>query len=85
MCPLRHLPTVFIADNDEQDGDADENSSLMSGPGDVPPAEDTPPSHPTRHSHWLDVTGLRLLYKIEFWQQWVLMGLLSGVGLMTIK
>ncbi|KAF1949510.1 MFS general substrate transporter [Byssothecium circinans] len=33
----------------------------------------------------VNVTGLALLYKIEFWQLWVLMGLLTGVGLMTIN
>ncbi|KAF2258998.1 MFS general substrate transporter [Lojkania enalia] len=68
--------------NDEQD-DTDENSSLMSGPGDV--IENDPRSHSTSHSHGLDVTGLALLYKIEFWQLWILMGLLTGVGLMTIN
>ena len=33
----------------------------------------------------IDITGLALLSKSEFWQLWVLMGLLTGVGLMTIK
>ncbi|KAL5374122.1 hypothetical protein DPSP01_012183 [Paraphaeosphaeria sporulosa] len=32
-----------------------------------------------------NVTGLALLYKFEFWQIWVIMGLLTGVGLMTIN
>jgi hypothetical protein len=69
---------------DEQDGDSDETSSLLSGPGDVLP-EDDAVSTKTNRSHCLDVTGLALLYKIEFWQLWILMGLLTGVGLMTIK
>jgi len=33
----------------------------------------------------INITGLALLNKPEFWQLWVLMGLLSGVGLMTIN
>jgi hypothetical protein len=39
----------------------------------------------TNRSHCLDITGLALLYKTQFWQLWILMGLLTGVGLMTIK
>jgi hypothetical protein len=50
----------------------------------VEPEEDAR-SQTTQRSQWLDVTGLALLYKIEFWQLWVLMGLLTGVGLMTVK
>ena len=69
---------------DEQGGDSDDNCSLMSGPGDILP-EDDAASTKTNRSHCLDVTGLALLYKIEFWQLWILMGLLTGVGLMTIK
>jgi hypothetical protein len=56
----------------------------MSGPGDILPGDDAA-SIKTNRSHCLDVTGLALLYKVEFWQLWILMGLLTGVGLMTIK
>ncbi|KAF2647381.1 MFS general substrate transporter [Lophiostoma macrostomum CBS 122681] len=71
--------------NDEQDRDSDESSSLLSGPGDIVEPEENARSQTTQRSHWLDVTGLALLYKIEFWQLWILMGLLTGVGLMTIN
>jgi hypothetical protein len=82
LAPSQVAPT----DNDEQDGDSDETSSLLSVPGDIiDPIEDDARSTTTTRSHWLDVTGLDLLYRIEFWQLWVLMGLLTGVGLMTIK
>lgn len=59
----------------------------MSGPGDITPEDDAARKarHRSDRSHWLDVTGLRLLYKNEFWQLWIIMGLLTGVGLMTIK
>ena len=77
----------YQPDNDERDGDSDETSSLLSGPGDLPPEDDaaSKASRKSNHSHCLDVTGLALLYKYEFWQIWVIMGLLTGVGLMTIK
>ena len=84
---LRQLPIVLLVDNDLQDVgsvDADENSSLMSGPGDIS-AEDDARIHSTHHSHRPDITGLALLLKIEFWQLWPLLGVLTGVGLMTIK
>ncbi|KAL5388069.1 hypothetical protein PMIN06_011491 [Paraphaeosphaeria minitans] len=64
-----------------------EISSLLSGPGDIIPEDDAASrrSGKSNHSHCLDVTGLALLYKFEFWQIWVIMGLLTGVGLMTIN
>lgn len=36
-------------------------------------------------SHYSDIRGLALFSKREFWQQFTLMALLSGIGLMTIK
>lgn len=74
----------MTADDDDRDGDSVETSSLLSGPGDLLPEGDAA-SKKSSHSHCLDVTGLALLYKLEFWQLWILMGLLTGVGLMTIK
>lgn len=73
------------ADEDEQDGPSTETSSLLSGPGDIVDDDDDAVSKKSTHSHCIDITGLALLYKPEFWQLWVLMGLLTGVGLMTIK
>ena len=40
---------------------------------------------PHHNSLYADVRGLALLLKIEFWQLFVLMGILTGIGLMTIK
>ena len=37
-----------------------------------------------RHGH-LDIRGFLLLRNVEFWQQFMLMGILTGIGLMTIK
>lgn len=36
-------------------------------------------------SHHLDIRGLALLPKVEFWQLFAMLGLLTGIGLMTIK
>lgn len=36
-------------------------------------------------SHRLDIRGLALLTKVEFWQLFAMLGLLTGIGLMTIK
>jgi MFS family permease len=36
-------------------------------------------------SHHTDIRGLAMLRKIEFWQLFLSMGLLSGIGLMTIN
>lgn len=83
----RCLCQPFQPDNDERDDDSDETSSLLSGPGDLLPEDDaaSKTSRKSNHSHCLDITGVALLYKFEFWQIWVIMGLLTGVGLMTIK
>jgi hypothetical protein len=36
-------------------------------------------------SHRVDIRGLRLLSSLEFWQLFSIMGILAGIGLMTIK
>lgn len=72
-----------LADEEEQDGPSTETSSLISGPGDLVDDDDSASKKSTHSS--TDITGLALLYKYEFWQLWVLLGLLTGVGLMTIK
>lgn len=37
------------------------------------------------HAHRTDIRGFKMLPLIEFWQLFALMGILTGVGLMTIK
>lgn len=37
------------------------------------------------HAHRVDIRGFHMLPLIEFWQLFALMGILTGVGLMTIK
>lgn len=74
--------------------DAEEVSSLLSKPESL---QDSPIndghgiwSHQSGEddedgSHYSDIRGLALFKKREFWQQFILMALLSGIGLMTIK
>lgn len=72
------------ADGHPQDN-ADETSSLVdsasSGPGDL---EETK-HHPANHPPHADITGLALFRTPKFWQLFIMLGLLCGVGLMTIN
>ncbi|KAK0645552.1 major facilitator superfamily domain-containing protein [Cercophora newfieldiana] len=67
--------------------DVDETSSLMSKsstsslPGDVLVQN----SVDMDRSHRIDIRGWRLLADIEFWQLFAIMGILAGIGLMTIN
>ncbi|KAF2089344.1 MFS general substrate transporter [Saccharata proteae CBS 121410] len=66
--------------------DVDETSSLISEPGDITPEEDElAKSLHELHSHKPDVSGVTLFSKIECWQLFTMLGLLTGVGLMTIN
>ncbi|KAI5288042.1 hypothetical protein KEM54_005513 [Ascosphaera aggregata] len=73
-----------------KDGNAmavDETSSLMSGRNSTcsDSSDIMPPTASHHHSLYTDVRGWELLKKVEFWQLVALLGLLSGIGLMTIK
>jgi len=78
------VPEEPVTADDAPDRTSTESSTLLSGSGDIENNTDVT-SKKSAHSHSLDITGLALLNKPEFWQIWVLMGLLTGVGLMTIK
>lgn len=70
-----------IGDIDE---DVDETSSLMSGISDA--VENVVASSvDTDRSHRIDIRGMKLLRSQSFWLLFVIMAILSGVGLMTIK
>jgi hypothetical protein len=65
--------------------ETNETSSLMSkstssSSGDVP--EET---NVKDHAHRVDIRGIKMLPLVEFWQLFSLMGILTGIGLMTIK
>ena len=69
--------------------DTDENSSLMSKsstsiPGDVE-GDATKMDKLAHDPHHIDIRGMGLLPKVEFWLLFSMLGLLTGIGLMTIK
>ena len=69
---------------------AEETSSLLSkssgsGPGDIPYQDANGKSEACQDSRHADIRGLALLSKMKFYQLWLMMGLLTGIGLMTIK
>jgi len=79
------MPTFcLVASPDQQefvpDDHANEESSLLSEP------EDTT-KHPNHgaHVHHLDIRGLKLLPYLEFWLIFIMLGILTGIGLMTIN
>lgn len=88
---LAHARTQSIASNHRPgvyNPDSDETSSLVSK-SDIRPSFDTldddflddvalEANHP-------DIRGLAMLKTVEFWQLFMTMALLSGIGLMTIK
>ncbi|CAD6592402.1 MAG: hypothetical protein ASARMPRED_006250 [Alectoria sarmentosa] len=68
----------------------EETSSLLSKssgscPGDMSYDEDEAKSTMDHDSHDVDIRGLALLSHIKFYLLWLLLGLLTGVGLMTIN
>ena len=68
----------------------EETSSLLSRssgsyPGDVPYDEDEAKSVIDHDSRKVDIRGLALFSHMKFYLLWSLLGLLTGIGLMTIK
>lgn len=69
----------------EEDEFGDEHSSLLSSPS-PPNTPNNESSKSTPHSEaHLDVRGMPLLRLPEFWQLFTMLGLLCGIGLMTIN
>ncbi|KAF2665016.1 MFS general substrate transporter [Microthyrium microscopicum] len=83
--PAAHSGQTGVTAN----GDASEISSLLSSesiPGDIDPVENSLKNsvHSNSH-HGPDITGLALLPTVEFWLLWSMLGILTGIGLMTIN
>jgi hypothetical protein len=72
-----------------QNGIADETSSLLSeesGPGDFDEeAANSKVSSSHEHLHRLEISGFSLLPKADFWLLFTMLGILTGIGLMTIN
>ncbi|KAK3391018.1 major facilitator superfamily domain-containing protein [Podospora didyma] len=71
-----------ITDDSE---DIDETSSLMSKASSLPGDVLVQSSVDMDRSHRVDIRGWRLLCNIDFWQMFAIMGILAGIGLMTIN
>ncbi|KAJ8061831.1 hypothetical protein OCU04_009623 [Sclerotinia nivalis] len=65
--------------------DIDETSSLMSKSTDEESRETVAETDKKDHAHRVDIRGFQLFKTIEFWQLFALMGILTGIGLMTIN
>jgi hypothetical protein len=69
----------------DDEPEADETSSLMTTASSLPGDVLVQSSVDMDRSHRLDIRGVQLLGKLEFWEQFSIMGILTGIGLMTIK
>ncbi len=65
--------------------ESDETSSLMSKSTSSSSCDIPEETFVKDHAHRVDIRGLKMLPLIEFWQLFALMGILTGIGLMTIK
>lgn len=90
---LSQRPTTPSNSDDDpkpaEDTDA-EDSSLLSSPSSTPPVSTSNSKLPSHIAHDLshphrDVRGLALLPHAEFWQLFCMLGLMTGIGLMTIN
>lgn len=67
------------------DFDGGETSSLMSNASSSHNVAGTDSVVDVDRSHRVDIRGLELLRSFDFWQLFLIMGILAGIGLMTIK
>lgn len=86
-----HARTQSVVSNHRQAGhhhETDETSSLVSK-SDIRPSFDTLDEDfiddVAVEAHHPDIRGLAMIKHVEFWQLFLTMALLSGIGLMTIK
>ena len=67
------------------ESEADETSSLVSISSSLPGDVLVQNSVDMDRSHRIDIRGVQLLRRVEFWELFSIMGILTGIGLMTIK
>ncbi|KAL9113170.1 MAG: hypothetical protein Q9187_007667 [Circinaria calcarea] len=81
--------TARVAAPEVPNDGTDETSSLMSNAStsvSYAHEEDNDKADPPRHNpHTLDIGGSSLLRKVEFWQLFSMLGLMTGIGLMTVN
>lgn len=76
---------VEVGNTEIRISETDETSSLMSKSSTSIPGDISEENIVKDHAHRVDIRGIQLLSRSEFWQQFAMMGILAGVGLMTIK
>lgn len=70
----------------DRDDPTNETSSLMSRTSTSSDGSDLlEGAHVNKDPHRLDLRGMAMIRTVEFWFLFSLMGLLAGIGLMTIK
>ncbi|KJR84718.1 MFS transporter [Sporothrix schenckii 1099-18] len=74
-----------LAAEDADQDPMDETSSLVSKASSLPGEILLQNSVDMDQSHRVDIRGWNLLRNVEFWQFFAIMGILAGIGLMTIK
>lgn len=74
-----------VRPDSEISDDVDETSSLMSRASSLPGDVLVQSSVDMDRSHRVDIRGWRLLQSLDFWHLFAIMGILAGIGLMTIK
>jgi MFS family permease len=85
-CQYPHLASEERQDENPDDHTDEASSLLSSGPSDITHENSTKHCNVRdRHSHPLDISGLRLLPHVEFWLIFAMIGMLTGIGLMTIN
>ncbi|TVY48234.1 putative membrane protein [Lachnellula occidentalis] len=83
----QHHVEVEAPDEDlNPTSETDEISSLMSKSSSVRgDGELSGETYVKDHAHRVDIRGFKMLSMLEFWQLFSLMGILTGIGLMTIN
>ncbi|KAH8597243.1 major facilitator superfamily domain-containing protein [Bisporella sp. PMI_857] len=71
--------------SEAHEGVLSETSSLMSSPASSSPGDVIEEPVIKDHAHRVDIRGWKMLPLLEFWQLFCLMGILTGIGLMTIN
>ncbi|QDS70604.1 hypothetical protein FKW77_000345 [Venturia effusa] len=64
------------------------SSSSSSGPGDIISEDETDKPRGSSHRHHsrrIDISAFQLLKRSEFYVLWIMLGILTGIGLMTIN
>lgn len=78
-------PTTSSGGEAADGGNLDETSSLMSTASGRPKSAVPDRRVDVDQTHTLDIRGFKLLRSLDFWQLFLIMGILAGIGLMTIK